>query len=1626
MSEIVECIAFVVQKTCWSLGIFAVFVAKRIADLFGLIFNILACLTIIRLPCMWMQFSAMDSFWEWRFIGFVHFIFFLIDIPFILMGTFMIIITCGLILIPFYKDIKKDRITLTELRKPKFGIYGLNLFQIHLLVASYFFRFICDVLCIPLAVICILSWRCCIFVKKMRKKDYSWRDFGWRKLCVQQFVQILVDIPCILIGMAVIVTWRAPFLNKRVRKKRYEDQEKWNEWRFGVFPEFFYIFVDFVCIVLFLITMVTWRAPMLCRNLYYAEKKQMKIREIIVKQALLIFVDIPCIVCFLVVFVSMWRIPNFIRNWKNSEWKIRENCIIQLVMLLLDFSCLVLSVFVVMSLWRLYPLITDIRKYWSRPREERSWKVRKSICKNFVFVFVDIPAIFLCFIILVTVFRFPKLLSKLIQTGNFFLEFALTVYFETAMLVVDIFFMLLFLVLMCLRPIQSWVHLLENEEHKKSRLLRHYMQWVPDIIEKRFEMRREMEGIFSTCLKNKKREGILLEHLTGVNEVFLEELEWIRDKVKKYELDEGFSHLINMAKWWEKKRVNKLVRLYRCELNFLLHPNVSTHNANLSKFRKEMIAFESHVSEQYHEIEKYSMPRVPLWSEQCGLLTRTRKETQKVLIKCLPSGRFVIIFLILLNLLFIYRGPTLLKNLWQRWYDRKRIVFASCWEYIYDFSTIFMILFVVIFLYRAPFLITDITRDIFFKQSWRAVRKTVKKYPVLIFEDIVNLIKSVLSWQTVRFLFTAFLFGLLMPADLFLKITKSLFPNCWAYFITSISYLFFMGFPFFLSFYISRKLEAATLTIVIGVFAFILLVCLVAMVVVLLKNKGDDSGNRDYHARNEQPLLIEPTPYDYVRFNWTNIHVIVFEIVEFLQLLALVFIISDIPMVGANTLNTASQYLLLNFASFHVKLWLTFSLFLIWFFCCGAPVIFETVLDHLPKGTCAKHVGWTLFLSLFANTLFVTFVESFLTFVACKSQDCSTINVTASTTSCIPVVLYDDQSIECWEGSHKAVAMLGLLGLMWYSTTAILFGTKYGDVDHPSQDLKFSPAYNIFINFIKALMVGVSVLAIAKPVIIVLFLANVIAVVFTLAFKRIFGFNLSNSLVLIIWRAVTFICGGLAAVSAFVAQRGNDPESFIPLIILLGGCGLAVIAGIVGSVLLKNRKTPVEEQRKSFRQRLLVLEMKLLRENYMINSWSKSRTQWRRLVKNVYEAHKNDRHVSSSVWSHLEIPPPPPPQPPEETYNSEPEPSTSEPLLPPPAYGDLFPNIMGPYGVPPPPYTASCDQVAIRISESTQVTPPQPLQVATEEHIPMTQPLPAEMRSNTLPRDDESSTGSTQQQQVNGVSEDFLDTSFQDTHSDDQWKLLDINSLECNGTTLLLIFENYIHYSAFSFSFMDQLSMWRVAVSRCDWTGLLHCLHVLEASLNGAFNSPTQVDVSLGNANIPLLELEPDIDTQQAPVYVPESLDPEVIRSLSDGERLQALADFRTVDEFGEQWAELLGKVLPTKPVIRRWSWGGQAINFHVYLRRAVQGVVSEVGPRGVKMARGAAISLPKHIQGRLSGSCITFVRGFEPKVKKGPVSVTVTELGLMKTEDKMYVTAQGKKLSYDRAVDTLKTVSWK
>ena len=242
--------------------------------------------------------------------------------------------------------------------------------------------------------------------------------------------------------------------------------------------------------------------------------------------------------------------------------------------------------------------------------------------------------------------------------------------------------------------------------------------------------------------------------------------------------------------------------------------------------------------------------------------------------------------LILFNLLFMYRFPALVRNLWGRWYNRRKIVFASTKEYLYDFLTILRIILVLLLVYRAPFLITDIIRDLFYVRSWRAVRETAKRYPPWILDDLREMIKAVFSWKSVRFFVTTMLFGLFMPAELFLTAIKLLGCNkCLSFLFTGVLYIIFVGFPFVFSFYIGGKLLTiglgSELTVIVGIFGAILIVLLAGMAIALLRD-------------HEESSSLKPVPYDYLRFNWSNMHVVIFEIVEYMQLLALVFAVAEI------------------------------------------------------------------------------------------------------------------------------------------------------------------------------------------------------------------------------------------------------------------------------------------------------------------------------------------------------------------------------------------------------------------------------------------------------------------------------------------------------------------------------------------------------------------------------------------------------------------------------------------------------------------------------------------------------------------------------------------------------------
>lgn len=259
-----------------------------------------------------------------------------------------------------------------------------------------------------------------------------------------------------------------------------------------------------------------------------------------------------------------------------------------------------------------------------------------------------------------------------------------------------------------------------------------------------------------------------------------------------------------------------------------------------------------------------------------------------------------------------------------------------------------------------------------------------------------------------------------------------------------------------------------------------------------------------------------------------------------------------------------------------------------------------------------------------------------------------------------------------------------------------------------------------------------------------------------------------------------------------------------------------------------------------------------------------------------------------------------------------------------------------------------------------------------------------------------------------------------------------VTKLECNGRNLLLLFEHHVHYSAFSFAFISQLGIWRRNVRHSNWIGLLECLQALEASITGSFNSPTNIDLAAGNeSSEPVRELCIDPDNESPPTFTPEPRDPESIRAQSEAARSRAIQDISTVEENAQQWVQLLDSILPTIPVIRSWCWNTEDLSdasFQINLRRQVQGTITEIGPKGVKMAKGATIALPKEISGTFvnGGKKIKFVKGFEPKGKKGPISVSVSELGIVTINSKLYITAQDKRFPFAKAMDSIRVLTWK
>ena len=1121
--------------------------------------------------------------------------------------------------------------------------------------------------------------------------------------------------------------------------------------------------------------------------------------------------------------------------------------------------------------------------------------------------------------------------------------------------------------------------------------------------------------VFEDIIPMNFKQNVSISHTRiDLNNEFDSHLCRIKDILQRLndrEIEDEVIYLLECVLFSEEKRVGKLMRGFTIELNYMQRTDSNLRKDNLFRWNKELRDFEKTVSDQYEALISYKPDKVPLYETKTGISLRTRKETRNVLISCLPKGRFVVILGIFLCCLPLYRAPTMIKRLFQRWYNKFNIVRSTLKEYALDIITIGRMLLVLMFVYRAPFMIADVLDCIVEKRSWKAVRSAVKKYPPAILEDLLDLLTVIFSWKSIRFIVSSILFGLLMPADMFLTIARlCIQSNCLAYLMTIIIYLVLMVSPVIISYYAAEELLAygvGWITIVLlCAFSALLLVMLLFMVLALTKSKN-------------KTFLLQMPECDYVRFSWYNIHVIIFEILEFLQMMALIFKVQSLPMYGYDVLHTTSNYLLFSFMPFKVIFWITFVFFTVWFFLCGAPIIFENILESLPIGSCGKRTSWRLALSLFANTLFVTMVENLISFSACKYQSCPsnyTLGQIPSNSSCLVSEFLEDNTLKCWTGSHRGYALFGLLGLVWYCTTSLIFGTKYGDPESSSQDIGFSPIYNTVLNILKAVMIiAVTIITNSNYTVLGILLAcNGVSIMYTVGFHTLYKYYPSNLPSILVWRVFTFVACAIASIAAIVALILDDNSSKVPLLILGIGIIVTFIIAFIIAVKLRQISTVVRD-REEFRSEICQLEARLEKNKWLLNCWHGDRKMWYRLIKSVRQARKDDKKFNSDDWL-LKC---------EGTTST----ATSDAITPPPMYTGavvgLLPSDINTEVSP----SVDLHYSAVPISDEPQV-------VSNHDSVSVTE------LSNDLPH---SSTPISEESQMGSSDDSFSLTEFNNKglpavpsyeeasksmtvqppiNQEIESSVINVETLEKNGRNLLLILERNIHYQSYRYSFLSQRNNWLNAVWSSNWTGLLHCLQILNSSLQGSYDRPTPLDISLSAPSLPTDRLEDDPQDALAPPQMFQKQTKEMIAQNSGECRQNALNDFAQYAQHGEQWRQLFDKLLPTGPVIKSWTYETD-VSFELICRHPSTGTIVDIDENGNKLAKGARFTIGKTLAGRLSDFGLTFNKGMEPTAKKGPVKVTLKSLSFLLKNNTLYLEAEGKKVKFDVAMASCKTVKW-
>lgn len=936
-------------------------------------------------------------------------------------------------------------------------------------------------------------------------------------------------------------------------------------------------------------------------------------------------VDIPVIILALVVLCCIWRGPKLASqlwrlNWRSDNVsKIRRVALVQAWHTLRDFALLVPLLLVSLTLWRSKYLYKKMgKKIKKTPVDWQDilgtcWKL---VLKNFALLLVDAVALPFAAMLLCT-WRGPKLLSGWTASGNFYAFFAVTVFVEFGRFVMDIPLAMWFLLMFMLRPYGAVVLLLEDSKHRRQRELCARLPEVHDIIAQRRTINDNLRDMVDLQLKNGRlpvglsdvyqgrpalygsRPAVYesrpvlygdgsrwcgsLDYFVpwaGMQELVRTVAHLQAHKESTQHLSRRYTHLLDQVLAIETKRARKAMRRAHAEFTYMCRPDPHCREENLQLVHVEDTLFDRAAKRAYTKLASFTPPSVPLWTHSSGFSSRTRGQTMRVLVEIATTGYFAEAVLLLCNMGLVYRFPSLVLQLRTRWWMRRELLLRNLWEHVLDLLAVICILITTTGVYRALELYGAIAVSLTEHRSWRRARQNAFASIATCVTDFWDLLAMPFRWGTYTFLTLAMLWGVLVPIDLYQPMAGTGGAV--------VLWIVFSGFPFLWNFYIVEhtKQDVEHLGGFLLAYAFGFSLCILLSLRALAKKKA-----------------FKPAPdFRVVQYNWDNFNTLLAEVIDVLQISALVFLVG-IPSTWNRGTNDFAHYMLLNFIPLDVKFWLFVAGFVVWYFIASAPPVLEEVMQgHGDSRIVSEMVLWQLSAYFFTNTVFITMTSTVFDVLSCSYSDTR-------------VVSHADSDLPCWVGEHRAKATFALFAMMWYASTTILYNARYR-ARSLRQDIQFCALYLTVNNVLKLSMVAVALLfGREKPYVALgtLLALNLFGLAVAGLFENAVGYPICN-----VPRAVPYKCGAYAAttwlsVVGLVAVANDDVSSALPIVLWLGGWGC--VAGAVVVYLWCMPSASSEEiSREEVKAALLALEARLFSEGSMLTQWERRRTAWQRKV----------------------------------------------------------------------------------------------------------------------------------------------------------------------------------------------------------------------------------------------------------------------------------------------------------------------------------------------------------------------------------------------------------------------------